>query len=335
MKNIILTILGFIWKSVPYVLLSLAILVLVGGQQKLNQEIQLLQATVEAQSINQENEYEAIIETDLALAQADINIAKNLDKIKKDQAAENYALLKTIYAVDKKAESRSQGIVDGVNQVVDSVNAVIGKPSYEYLKAITVRLCAKAIDPTKLAIGDPKGWMGTGVILAITDKYTYILTNRHVMGNYGDGKYKYYVKEGDNRIPVVALKISKDAGVDLALIRLDGKIDNKRAVIGFGQNPNPQDAVYMVGMDLGRPFFYSEGTVSGFDPEEGDELVVGMPVGPGNSGSGIINSQGALVGLLYAGSVIDQDGVEEMDIAHGLCVPIKAIRLFLAGYIQQ
>jgi S1-C subfamily serine protease len=87
-------------------------------------------------------------------------------------------------------------------------------------------------------------------------------------------------------------------------------------------------------MDLGRPYFYSEGTVSGFDPEEGDELVVGMPVGPGNSGSAVINQQGALVGLLYAGSIIDQEGIDEMDIAHGLCVPIKAIRLFLADYVK-
>ena len=333
MKNILLTILGFIWRSVPYVLLSLAILVLVGGQQKLNQEIQTLQGTIEAQSINQENEYEAIIEIDAALASAYINIAKQLEQLKKDRATEDYALLKTIYAVDKKAEARSQGIVDGVNQVVDGVNAVLQKPSYDYLKAITVRLCAKALDPTKLAIGDPKGWMGTGVVLAVTDKYTYILTNRHVVGNYGDGKYKYYIKEGENRITLTAIKISSDAAVDLALVRVDGKIEGKRAVIGFG-TVKEQDPVYMVGMDLGRPFFYSEGTVSGFDPQEGDELVVGMPVGPGNSGSAVINQQGALVGLLYAGSIIDQDGVEEMDIAHGLCVPVKAIKLFLADYVK-
>jgi S1-C subfamily serine protease len=133
---------------------------------------------------------------------------------------------------------------------------------------------------------------------------------------------------------LTAVKISDNEAVDLALVKVEGKIEGKVAVRGFGKNPNPQDPVYMVGMDLGRPFFYSEGTVSGFDPSSQDELVVGMPVGPGNSGSAVIDKDGGLVGLLYAGSIIDQEGIEEMDAAHGLCVPLKAIKLFLASYVS-
>jgi S1-C subfamily serine protease len=334
MKNFLLAVLGIAGKVFPYLASVAVVLLVLGGEGAIVKNQQTIQATIEAQTVNQENQYQQTLDTQAALAQADINIAKKLKQLKADQATESDALLKTIYAVDANAQGRADDIVAGVNQTIDSVNSILAKPSYKYLKSITVRLCAKAIDVTKLGVDDPKGWMGTGVIIAITPKYTYVLTNRHVVGNYGDGKYKYYIKDGENRYTLTALKISVDEGVDLALVRIDGAIPDKRAVIGFG-TVHEQDAVYMVGMDLGRPFFYSEGTVSGFDPTSNDELVVGMPVGPGNSGSAVINQQGALVGLLYAGSIIDQDGVEEMDIAHGLCVPVKAIRLFLAGFIQQ
>ena len=334
MKKFFLGILNFFGFVSPYILTGVLIYIFLVSTEKLVNQVKDLKAEVEEIESNQVDMYASELQLDEALAGADIIIATELKKIKEENTKENNNLIKTIYGVDKRAEARSQGIVDGVNQVVDSVNYTLQKPSYNYLRSITVKIIAKAhLDSTDYAKGE-KGWMGTGVIIGIDKDYTYILTNRHVMGEWGTYTHSYYVKEGDDKYTLEAIKISKDENVDLALVRIKGTIPGKIAVIGFS-DVNVQDAVYMVGMDLGRPFFYSEGTVAGFDPESNDELVVGMPVGPGNSGSGVIDKDGKLVGLLYAGSIIDQEGIDQMDIAHGLCVPIKAIRLFLAGYIEE
>lgn len=334
MKNFFLKVLTFFGYILPYAAIIYAVLFFLATMGIVENNIKNLSGQLDEIELNQANEYDQALLIEGRLADADILLNNRIDKVKLDNLNANQLVLTTLTDVDKRSVARDQGIVDGVNQLVGDVSYALQKPSYEYLKNITVKLCAKAIDETKLSVGDPHGWVGTGAIIAIDKDFTYILTNRHVMGNYGDGKYKYYVKEGDDKYTVTAIKISKNENVDLALVRINGHIDGKVAVIGFA-DVKAQDPVFLVGMNLGRPFLYSEGTVSGFDPEDNDELVIGAPIGPGNSGSAVINKDGKLVGLLYAGSIIEQDDYKEVDITHGLCVPIKAIRLFLAGYIEE
>lgn len=331
MKNILLGILRFLGRLFPYALLTFAGLVFVNVQNDVTTNIKSLQGQFSELESNQTNEYNTLIKIDEILAQNSSVLSFNIQKVKDDSIAQNQQLINAIYSVDKNSLSRATAIVDGVNKLVDDVSYTLQKPSYKYLKAITVRLVAKNKDPN--AVAGQRGWMGTGVIIAIDKDFTYILTNRHVVSQFGDGTHKYYVRDDTGNYPFTAIKISQDENVDLALVRIDGHIDGKMAVIGFAE-AQIQDNVYMVGMNLGRPFFYAEGTVAGFDPKSNDELVVGMPSGPGNSGSGIINKDGKLVGLLYAGSIIDEDGIDMMDTTHGLCIPIKEIRLFLAGYIN-
>lgn len=296
-----------------------------------NLTIQLQNQELYANQVSMFTELTEVQASDLLIME---QLAKGQDAAKADAIKKNNAIMKLIYGVDKASTQRDSDIVTGVNGLVDSFNHTLQKPSYDYLKSITVRVIARDKDADNKPDGS-KGWMGTGCIIGITKDFTYILTNRHVMDKWGDGTHDYYLKEEDGtKYTVTAIKISANEAVDLALIRIDGHIDGKRAVVGFG-DVAPADPVFMVGMDLGRPWFYSEGTVSGFDPNTSDELVVGMPVGPGNSGSGVIDREGRLVGLLYAGSIISEDLIYQMDIAHGLCVPIKAIRLFLAGYISE
>ena len=279
--------------------------------------------------------YDTLTQTEAANLIIQEQLAKGIEAAKADAIKKNDAVMKVIYGVDARSNARDQGIVDGVNKVVDQVSYALQKPSYDYLKNITVMLEARAEDFDNQPKGK-RGWLGTGVIIGVTKDFTYILTNRHVaQTDTGEGiKYNLYVLDGDDKYEVTPLKISKDENIDLALVRINGHIAGKSAVIGFGVAPEPQDPVYLVGHNLGRPFFYAEGTVSGYDPNENYDLVTNMPTGPGNSGSGIINKDGQLVGLLYAGSIIDQEGIYEMDTSHGICVNIKAIRLFLAGYIK-
>jgi S1-C subfamily serine protease len=304
------------------------------GQIKLGEDKQI--AATEQIVDTQVAIYDALVQTQASNLVIQEQLAEGLEKAKKDAVKNNNQVMSAIYGVDKRSIDRSQGIVDGVNKVVDQVSYALQKPSYGYLKNITVVLMAKATDPN--ALPGHKGWIGTGVIIAIDKDFTYILTNRHVVGEddnpYDPTTFHYYVKDGNDRYTFTPIKVSKDENIDLALVRINGHIEGKTAVVGFGPEAAAQDSVYLVGNNLGRPYLYDEGQVAGYDNESGD-LIVDMPVGPGNSGSGVINKDGQLVGLLYAGSVINQGGIDQMDTGHGLCMDIKHIRLFLAGYIQQ
>ena len=325
MRKFFGAIFSFIGKAFPYALLITCALVFLGAQTKTTESLKDLQAQVSDMELQQATEYAGTIKVEETLLAIDEAFIVKSDKDKAEAQARENVLLKVIYGVDKSANDRSNGIVTGVNKLVDGFNYALQKPSYDYLKSVTVRIIAREIADPK------KGWIGTGVIVGLTDDSTIILTNRHVMPN--DGLHNFYVVADGAKYPLLNIKVSTNDNVDLSLCVIQGHINGKRAVRGLADT-KPQAPVYMVGQNLGRPDFYAEGTVSGFDPNENDELVVGMPVGPGNSGSGIIDKDGRLVGLLYAGTIIGQDTIfGEMDIAHGLCVPSKAIRLFIAEFI--
>jgi S1-C subfamily serine protease len=318
MKKILLNVLRILWKVIsfatPYVAILCVFLFFVNVENRVLNGQRALEAQLSEVALNQANNYSETIQIEQALLLSQSDVYKQINKIKADEFNSNTA------------------IVEGVLRVVKDFSYILQKPSYEYLKSITVRIEARDILAEYLPKGQ-KGWSGTGCIVAVSKDFTYILTNRHIMEQYGDGTHTYYVKDGENKYTIEAIKISENPDVDLAFIRVKGHINGKQAVVGFA-DVQPQDMVFSVGMNLGRPFFYSEGAVAGFDPNSSDELVIGLPIGPGNSGSGVINKDGKLVGVEYAGAVIDQEGIKEMDITHALCVPIKAIRLFLAGYIK-
>lgn len=284
--------------------------------QEQNHELYLNQVTV----------YSEVLRAEAANIIVETSIAEGMDKAKADAIKRNDELMKIVYGVEKSSKGRDAEIITGVNNLAEGFNHALQKPSYEYLKSITVYILA-------LEKADPKhGWIGTGVIVRMTDNATYIVTNRHV--SPGDNEHDFYVLDGHSKYKLVNIKVSSDERIDLSLNKVEVALPDKRAVIGLADT-KAQENVYMVGHNLGRPFLYAEGTVSGFDiTDENFDLVIGMPSGPGNSGSGVINKDGKLVGLLYAGSLISEGMVYQMDTSHGLCMNSKILRLFLAGYIE-
>lgn len=205
---------------------------------------------------------------------------------------------------------------------IDKINEQIKKPSYDYLKNITVFIQG-------MNVKQEYAWVGTGIIVKETADFTYVLTNNHVSKGCESGN-KCSVREDGVNYNIEVVKRSKNN--DMALIRVTGKIEGKEVVKGFN-NVHNQDRVFLVGHNLGRPFFYSEGTVSGFDVNMEADLVVGLPAGPGNSGSGVVNKDGELVGLLYAVNIVGQFPYQTLDIAHALCVNGEHIQDFLKGLI--
>ncbi len=213
-------------------------------------------------------------------------------------------------------------VIKQVNEIFDNINEAIKKPSYDYLKNITVFI--QAINVKK-----GYGWVGTGIIVKETADFTYILTNNHVSDGC-ESENKCSVRE-DNTIYNIEV-VKRSLNNDMVLIRVSGKITGKEVVKGFS-TVKPQDRVFLVGHNLGRPFFYSEGTVSGYDVNLEADLVVGLPAGPGNSGSGVVNKDGEIVGLLYAVNITGNFPYQTMDLTHALCVNSDNIQEFLKEII--
>lgn len=211
------------------------------------------------------------------------------------------------------------GIGFSLNKLPESIYKN-GKPSYDYLRSITVVIYNHPIDSFYIS-------MGTGVIIKVTDDFTYILTNKHVCSD--DIKDRCTVVYNNINYKVTPIKVSNHH--DVALLSLNGKLANKRAVIGFNQ-AYPSDSIYLVGHHLGRINIYGEGVYAGYDEIYG---LIQIPTLFGNSGSGIINKKGELVGLLFAGTALDYGIVKIPIMTHGIIVDGPYLKYFLEEYINE
>ena len=194
------------------------------------------------------------------------------------------------------------------------------KPTYNYLKSITVLIKGKkpiVNESGKLTFRTV--YLGTGVVIKVTDKYTYILTNEHI----ANSKYVQFIQDKGEDVRAKIIKVSDL--FDLGLLRIRGKLTDKRAVKGIALSIIGEK-VYMVGHHLGIPFIYDTGNISGY---YGLNMIVSLPVMWGNSGSGVINKDGKLVGLIFALPVVFKNGFPVCDVAHGIAVDSISIVSFL------
>jgi len=190
-------------------------------------------------------------------------------------------------------------------------------PSYQYLKSVTTVLELDSKDCLNNQCGE-----GTGVIVKVDDEYTYILTNAHVAG-YNEDLPTVFVKEGERQLE--AEIVGYHNTLDLALIKLTGVLDGKQAVVGISE-AKPSDKVYVVGNNLSRGYVYGEGVFAGYQDKFD---VIQLPIAPGNSGSGVINEDGELVGIFAGTTYIN---MIQLQITHGLAINGHSIQLFLKQY---
>lgn len=200
----------------------------------------------------------------------------------------------------------------------------LNKPDYSYLRNITVLIINQSKE------NPDQGSLGTGVVIKEEEKSTYIVTNKHVCP--GDDDSRCYVLDIDTKLEYPISIVKQSSTHDVQIVKIDGKLPRKIPVKGI-KDIEPQDRVYMVGHNLGNPFMYSEGVVAGFE-RSSKNLIVTMPSGPGNSGSGIITQDGYLSGLLYSGKIVGQFPYMSLDLTHGICVNSKVLKLFLRDYLQ-
>jgi S1-C subfamily serine protease len=197
---------------------------------------------------------------------------------------------------------------------------------------------------TSVRIYNPKmSSGGTGSIIKSSETGSKILTNKHVCRlieqggwvNYNDKNYKvtHYKKFKDHDLCL--LRIDKNLNVNTTISDKTAKIADEVYVSGHpnllphiltkGHLTDKLDIELVVGLkkckkdDLSLEclFFGGLPVVQKFESQ-----VVSNLIKPGSSGSAVFNTQGEIVGVIFAGS--------GRDFSYGFIVPQKYIHYFLA-----
>lgn len=217
--------------------------------------------------------------------------------------------VKEIQLADEQYEKDRRKVSDVIDEVNQSVVAVIGKNTqyrdgneYEYTKF-----------PRNLQ-------HGSGVIVGADGR---IITNNHVI----DGLEEIYVVTYDGNVYKAKL-LYTDKDIDLALLQID-RTDLKPMKLAKETEIKVGDEV----IAIGTPLFFgfrnsaSKGIVSGLNrPVEGTYtyLQTDASINPGNSGGPLVNMNSELIGINTLGYTF-YDGVN-------FSIPVGNINYFLDQY---
>ena len=171
------------------------------------------------------------------------------------------------------------------------------------------------------------GGAGSGVIIS---ENGYIVTCAHVIKDAS----KIEVQDSADNTYEATLIASSDK-MDLALLKIDAD-GLTPAVLGDSDTYSAGDQIYVVGNPLGNfVLSVSQGIISGVDRQadiEGNIMnltQVDAAVNPGNSGGGLFDSQGRLIGIVNAKNTgIDVEGM-------GFAIPIDTVREVLDMMLQR
>ena len=167
---------------------------------------------------------------------------------------------------------------------------------------------------------------GSGVIIT---KDGYIVTNNHVVS--GAEHIRVYLQDGTEYDATV---VGSDTYSDIAIIKIDA--DNlPAATLGDSGSTKVGDAVYAIGNPLGvLTSSVSSGIISGLDRTITiDDISMTLmqtdaAVNPGNSGGGLFNSAGELIGIVNAkSSSIDVEGL-------GFAIPVNTAKPIIVDLID-
>jgi len=154
-------------------------------------------------------------------------------------------------------------------------------------------------------VGVPDRGIGSGFFI---DSEGYLLTNYHVIESEVDPSYqgysRLYVKiddESGERFP--AKVIGWDRNLDLALLKTEMDVPY---VFSFSSEDTPAlgARVNAIGSPGGLTRTLTSGTVSAYarsiQPMAGS-LQIDVPINPGNSGGPLLNENGEVIGVVFAG----------------------------------
>jgi serine protease Do len=188
---------------------------------------------------------------------------------------------------------------------------VFNLPSFEFLRKSNELSKIENIQSYKEAVVTIEGGnvKGTGFNISPDG---FIVTNHHVIDDmlsiiviFPHGEfYKATVKQSYPELDIALLEIE---GGNLPYLELQGQ-----------QKWDLNDHIYVIGNPLAYSQIVMEGNIVGLD----ERMRISAPIHKGNSGSPVIDSDGLVIGVVYA-KTIPQLGKGEESV--GLAVPIDKI----------
>ena len=141
------------------------------------------------------------------------------------------------------------------------------------------------------------------------DSTGLLITNYHVISSEVDPKYegysRMYIRMGDSASPrMPARVIGYDKALDLALIKTEYKSEFVFSIVDRVV-PQVGDKVIAIGSPGGLEKTVTSGIVSSLSRrflQIGDVYQIDAAVNPGNSGGPVLDTEGRLVGIVFAGA---------------------------------
>lgn len=147
---------------------------------------------------------------------------------------------------------------------------------------------------------------GSGIILEKDDDYVYILTCFHVVDGY-ENKVSVLFQSWDNPVSATFIGASKSNDVAVLRVKNSQNFDPCNAVIfADSQFLKPSETVFTIGNAISTNLKFTKGAVSSIndmvsiDGRIAREIVFSAAIQPGNSGGGLFNAEGKLIGLVNA-----------------------------------
>ena len=215
----------------------------------------------------------------------------------------------------------------------DSTTTVTNKGTVKQVnydvKTDTTSVVEKASDSVVGVVVETQSGSGSGVVYDQTGKYTYIITNHHVI----DGANKVQVVFSNNEY-VDAEVVGSDEYSDVAILRCQPSFDVSVIDLGDSDLLDKGETVLAIGSPLGIQYSgtVTQGIVSATDRtvsvdlnddnvDDWDMNVIqtDAAINPGNSGGALVNMKGELVGI--TNMKFSDESVEGM----GFAIPINDV----------
>lgn len=199
-------------------------------------------------------------------------------------------------------KSLSDQLFDGVSENTDIENSDIKVSSY--IKG-TVTVWLDLGVKVEKGVGYADRVIGSGFFI---DKRGYIVTNYHVISTEVDPTYegysRVYIKlADDNETRIPARVVGWDSALDLALLKTE--VDAPYVFsLGSSADLDVGDRIYAIGSPIGLEKTLTSGIVSADDRKlfsVGSVMQIDAAVNSGNSGGPIIDSNGLVQAIVFAG----------------------------------
>lgn len=176
---------------------------------------------------------------------------------------------------------------------------------------------------------------GTAFVYKKDNRYGYLVTNEHVIGDANRIKLT-----SPNDEEIEATLLGKDLYLDIAVLRIDKKYVKQVATLGNSEKEEIGNTVFTYGSPVGYNYRGSvtAGIISGknriittsISEEDKSEMMmealqVDAAINPGNSGGPLLNKKGQVIGICTLKLV--RENIEGM----GFAIPIEYVKSHISS----